>query len=100
MAAKLTAQADLPAGAREAGIEIPLSALFSPPDDPEKKTHVWIVDPEALQVELREVEVNRLTPRGARVRGLEAGDRVVTVGVHYLREGQQVTLAEESGLQP
>jgi RND family efflux transporter MFP subunit len=93
MAGKLTAQADLPTGA-QGGIEIPLAALFSPPDDPEKRSFVWIVDPQGSTVARREVSVQRMTPRGALVAGLEAGQRVVTVGVHHLREGQQVSLLD------
>jgi RND family efflux transporter MFP subunit len=94
MAGKVTARADLPPEAREVGIEIPLAALFAPPDDPEKRSYVWIVDPGALQVSRREVAVGQLTPWGARVRGLEPGERVVTVGVHHLREGQRVSLLD------
>jgi RND family efflux transporter MFP subunit len=94
MAGKLTARADLPPEARETGVEIPLAALFAPPEDPEKRSYVWIVDPDALQVSRREVGVQQLTPWGARVRGLEPGERVVTVGVHHLREGQRVSLPE------
>jgi RND family efflux transporter MFP subunit len=100
MAGKVTARADLPADARQAGIEIPLTALFSPPDDPEKRSYVWIVDPDTLQVHRREVSVQHLTARGARVRGLEPGERVVTVGVHHLREGRRVSLSDSSGFRP
>jgi RND family efflux transporter MFP subunit len=94
MAGKLTAKADLPADAQRAGIEIPLSALFSPPDDSEKRSFVWIVDLGGLTVGLREVSIVLMTARGARVNGLEPGERVVTVGVHHLREGQQVSLLD------
>jgi RND family efflux transporter MFP subunit len=94
MAGKAMARADLPEDAAAAGIEVPLSALFAPPDDPEKRSYVWIVDPDALQVSRREVALQQLTPWGARVRGLEPGERVVTVGVHHLREGQRVSLLD------
>ena len=94
MAGTATGRADLPPEAREVGIEIPLPALFAPADDPEKRSYVWIVDPDALQVSRREVTVQQLTARGARVRGLDPGERVVTVGVHHLREGQQVSLLD------
>jgi multidrug efflux pump subunit AcrA (membrane-fusion protein) len=65
MAGKLTARADLPADAQSAGIEIPLSALFSPTDDPEKRSFVWIVDPQSSTVSLREVTIQRMAARGA-----------------------------------
>lgn len=94
MAGKVSSRADLPPEALEVGIEVPLPALFAPADDPEKRSYVWIVDPDALQVNRREVTVQQLTARGARVQGLEPGERVVTVGVHHLREGQQVSLLD------
>jgi RND family efflux transporter MFP subunit len=94
MAGKLTARADLPPDAAAAGIEVPLSSVFTPPDDPEMQSYVWIVDPDALQVSRRPVTVQQLTPWGARVQGLQPGERVVTVGVHHLREGQTVTLLD------
>jgi RND family efflux transporter MFP subunit len=94
MAGRLTARADLPPDAAEAGIEIPLAALFVIPNDPEKKSSVWIVDAAAGSVSRREIDVQQLTSRGARVRGLEPGERIVTVGVHHLREGQQVRLLD------
>jgi len=76
------------------GIEIPLSALFAPADDPEKRSYVWIVDPGALQVSRREVAMQQLTRWGVRVGGLKPGERVVTVGVHHLREGQRISLLD------
>jgi RND family efflux transporter MFP subunit len=94
MAGRVTARATLPPDAAEVGIEIPLSALFSPPDDPNKASAVWIVDEENLVVRLRNVELRGLTTRGARVRGIEPLERVVTVGVHHLRDGQPVRIAD------
>lgn len=92
MAGRATARADRPVDAKEAGIEIPLSALFAPPGDPEKQSSVWIVDEAAATVGRRDVAVQQLTAWGARVQGLEPGERVVTVGVHHLSEGQKVRL--------
>jgi RND family efflux transporter MFP subunit len=94
MAGRVTGRADLPLDAQEAGIEIPLSALFAPPDDPEKQPSVWIVDEASGVVSKRGIAVQQLTPFGARVRGLEPGERIVTVGVHHLREGQKVRLLD------
>jgi RND family efflux transporter MFP subunit len=94
MAGKAKARADLPPAAQKIGIEIPLSALFAPADDPEKRSYVWIVDPGALQVSRREVAMQQLTRWGARVGGLKPGERVVTVGVHHLREGQRISLLD------
>jgi RND family efflux transporter MFP subunit len=92
MAGQVSARADLPTDA--AGIEIPLSALFALPDDPEKKTSVWVVNEAGSSVSRRDLEVQRLTARGARVRGLEPGERIVTVGVHHLTDGQSVRLLD------
>jgi RND family efflux transporter MFP subunit len=94
MAGKVTGSADVSPESAAAGIEIPLSSLFTPPDEPEKQSFVWIVDPDALQVTRRPVTVQHLTSWGARVLGLQPGERVVTVGVHHLREGQTVTLLD------
>ena len=94
MAGTATARADLPPDSQRTGIAIPLSALFTPADDQEKRSYVWIVDPSALQVSRREVAVQQLTPWGTRVGGLEPGERIVTVGVHHLREGQRVSLLD------
>jgi len=94
MAGRVTGRADLPPDAAEVGIEIPLSALFAPPDDPEKQSSVWVVDEAGTTVNRREVEVRELTTRGARVGGLQPGERLVTVGVHHLQEGQQVRLLD------
>ena len=97
MAGRATARAELPPEAAGAGVEIPLSALFSPPDDPSKGSYVWVVEPGTQVVRRRAVEVEQLTPEGARVSGLRPGEHVVTVGVHHLREGQAVVLNARVG---
>ena len=52
---------------------------------------VWIVDETASVVTRRRVEDLRITQQGTtQVRGIEPGERVVTKGVHRLREGQEV----------
>lgn len=71
------------------GFEIPASALTRSEGQPA----VWIVDPAAQTVALRQIEVARFDPAGAIVSsGLATGDIVVTAGVQALRPGQKVRL--------
>ena len=74
------------------GIELPATALTTIDNQPA----VWVVDPASLQVSLRPVELQRQDSSSIVVaRGLEGGERVVTAGVHALRPGQKVRLAED-----
>jgi RND family efflux transporter MFP subunit len=74
-------------------IEIPAAALF----DQDGKQHVWIVNPAAKTVSLREVQISSRDGKGAIVTaGLQPGDRVVTAGVHSLAPGQSVKIPEET----
>ncbi len=71
------------------GISIPASALTSTDDKPA----VWVVDPQNLTVELRNVEVERFDPATAVIAGgLNGGEIVVTAGVQALHPGQKVRL--------
>ena len=77
--------------ASASGIEVPASALIRA----DGKVAVWVVDPKALTVSARTIEVQAQDPEKVRVRsGLNAGDLVVTAGVHALRPGQKVRLLE------
>jgi RND family efflux transporter MFP subunit len=70
-------------------IEIPSSALTEFNGHPA----VWIVDPKALTVDIRNVDVLRFDPATVTVsQGLDVGDVVVTAGVQALRPGQKVRL--------
>ena len=70
-------------------IEIPSSALTEFNGHPA----VWIVDPAAQTVEIRNVDVLRFDPATVTVsQGLGVGDVVVTAGVQALRPGQKVRL--------
>ncbi|TWI57364.1 RND family efflux transporter MFP subunit [Pseudomonas duriflava] len=69
--------------------ELPSSALF----ERDGKSQVWIIDPASQTVSLREVQV--LARGEGRVtigEGLQAGERVVTAGVHSLTPGQNVKM--------
>jgi membrane fusion protein, multidrug efflux system len=75
------------------GIELPATALTMA----ENKPAVWVVDRTTQLVSLRPVELQRQDSSSIVViRGLEGGEVVVTAGVHSLRPGQKVRLAEEN----
>ena len=77
--------------ATASGIEVPASALIRA----DGKAAVWVVDPQALTVSTRTIEVQAQDPAKVQVRsGLKAGDLVVTAGVHALRPGQKVRVLE------
>lgn len=58
---------------------------------------VWIVAPDGKSVLRRPVTVAERNPdRVTITEGLAAGDRVVTAGVHSLREGQAVRLTDKT----
>ncbi|MFG1280516.1 efflux RND transporter periplasmic adaptor subunit [Xanthobacter autotrophicus] len=70
-------------------IEIPASALTRFNDKPA----VWVVDPKAQTVSLRNVEVLRFSPATVSVaEGLKPSEIVVTAGVQALHPGQKVRL--------
>jgi RND family efflux transporter MFP subunit len=70
-------------------IELPLSALL----EADGKTKVWVVDPQAMTVATHDVQVSGKASGSFTVAsGLEPGARVVTAGVHSLKEGQKVRI--------
>lgn len=72
-------------------VELPLSALL----EQDGKDKVWVIDPQASTVSLRDIGVGAKTAQTFTVaEGLEAGQRVVTAGVHSLAEGQKVKITE------
>ncbi len=74
-------------------ISVPATALTKA----EGEAAVWVVDPADNTVSLRNVEVLRHSPDAVVIaKGLEAGDVVVTAGVHALHPGQAVRLLVES----
>ncbi|TVU91924.1 efflux RND transporter periplasmic adaptor subunit [Vreelandella titanicae] len=76
-------------------LQVPIGALF----DPGKGPGVWLIEGliegETPRVTWQAVQVTGLSDETASVVGdLEAGDRVVALGVHLLHEGEQVQLDE------
>ncbi|MDJ0851915.1 MAG: efflux RND transporter periplasmic adaptor subunit [Myxococcota bacterium] len=94
MAGRASGAARLPADLEQSGVEVPVAAVFTPPDGDGQSSFVWVVEEPALTVKRRQVETLRTSALGVRVQGLEPGERIAIAGVHYLREGQQVRLYE------
>jgi RND family efflux transporter MFP subunit len=73
-------------------VDLPATALL----EKDGKTQVWIVDPASSKVALRDVTLLGRDQGSIAVRsGIAAGERVVTVGVHSLKEGELVKLAAD-----
>jgi len=73
----------------EAAIRLPLSALL----EAEGKTRVWVVDAASQTVALKDIEIGAKDATSFAVKsGLDAGARVVTAGVHSLKNGQKVRI--------
>jgi RND family efflux transporter MFP subunit len=72
-------------------LRIPSSAVLSK----EGQNFVWVVDPGTSTVSLHKIEVSK-DGQGFRVTaGLAAGARVVTAGIHSLKQGQNVRIEQE-----
>ena len=72
-------------------LRIPASAVLSKDD----QSFVWVVDPGTGTVSLQKVEVSK-DGQGFRVTdGLAAGVRVVTAGIHSLKQSQKVRIEQE-----
>ena len=96
MAGSAKVHSMLPVDAREAGIEIPATAVFTK-DDP-SKSYVWVIDTQTNTLSSREVDPGRLTVKGVLIRsGLAVGDWVVIKGVNSVAEGQEVRVLDMSG---
>lgn len=81
---------ELRPSATQAELQVPIGALF----DPGKGPGVWMLDGKSNRVTWRPVKVRGLDDDAARIAGeLRAGDRIVALGAHLLREGDQVRIA-------
>jgi RND family efflux transporter MFP subunit len=75
------------------GLQVPIGSLFDAGMGP----GVWVIDGEPAKVHWRPVVVERLDDDGARIAGqLEQGNRIVALGAHLLREGEQVRVAGQA----
>jgi RND family efflux transporter MFP subunit len=73
-------------------IQVPLGAVL----DDGGKTGVWAFDSGTSTVRFRPVKLVRITGETAVISGLSAGDPVVSLGAHLLREGARVRTSSES----
>ncbi|HWH40065.1 MAG TPA: efflux RND transporter periplasmic adaptor subunit [Usitatibacter sp.] len=82
-----TISIQLPDGQLNPALQVPIGAIF----DSGKGPGVWLLEGETPRVTWRAVQVTRLSDEAASVVGnIKAGDRVVALGAHLLREGEQV----------
>lgn len=84
----MTAEVTMYSQAQNGNLTVPASAVFH------KKTsdYVWIYNPSSKIVKKRKIEIADIKSKGkvAVVSGLSGGEQVVTAGVHYLVDGQEV----------
>ncbi|HGM5580190.1 TPA: efflux RND transporter periplasmic adaptor subunit [Pseudomonas putida] len=74
-------------------LQVPIAALY----DPGNGSGVWVVTGEPAKLAWRPVRVVNLSDDAARVVGsLEAGEQVVALGAHLLRDGEEVRLARRA----
>lgn len=92
-------RAEPPEGETESGedLVVPPRAVFTDETaQAGQQSYVWVVEEDGGKVVRRAVTTGELTPVGVAVtEGLQTGEWVVTAGVHSLREGQQVRIAQE-----
>lgn len=80
------------------GVAIPLSAVYTPQNQPDH-TAVWLIDEQVATVKAVPVRLSEAQP-GERiaVEGVSAGQLLVSAGVQRLAEGQAVRLPEQNAL--
>ena len=83
-------------GDEEVSVNLPHAAVVA---DTDKESTVWLVDETSMTVSPRKVELGLITDKSIAVIGLYPGERVVTAGAAFLRDGMKVTLLE-TGEQP
>jgi RND family efflux transporter MFP subunit len=76
-----------------AEFQVPLGAVL----DDGAKTGVWVLDGATFTVHFRPVTLVRMTGETAVISGLNAGDRVVSLGAQLLKEGGHVRTTSDNG---
>ncbi|ATE78254.1 efflux RND transporter periplasmic adaptor subunit [Pseudomonas frederiksbergensis] len=72
-------------------LQVPIAAVY----DPGKGAGVWVIAGEPAKVSWRPVQVLGLSDDAARVAGdLKVGERIVGLGAHLLRDGEEVRLSQ------
>lgn len=77
-------------------VTLPISAVVA---NNEKQASVWLVNEDTMTVSQKSVTPGLIIGDSMQVTGLNAGERVVTAGAAFLREGMKVSLLE-TGEQP
>ncbi len=71
---------------------VPATALFADREGGNSQ-YVWIINEADMSISRRAVQVGSLRGQNVEViEGVSSGERIVTAGVHYLEEGQKVSL--------
>lgn len=79
--------------ATQGGFSVPIASL----SDAGKGPGVWVIQGEPAKVSWRPVKVQRLGDDSAHIAGqLKQGDRIVALGTHLLREGEQIRVAGQA----
>ncbi|OHX12774.1 efflux RND transporter periplasmic adaptor subunit [Chromobacterium sphagni] len=85
----MTANVRIPGHAVGQALSLPLTAVL----DLQGKHYVWLIDPRSLRVSRKPVSVGTVDNDSIAIAdGVRPGDKVVTAGVHLLREQQRVKL--------
>lgn len=80
-----------PGSALASNLHVPASAVLAQ----DGANFVWVVDQPADTVSLHKVDL-AVEPAGARIiAGLDSGARIVTAGVHSLKQGQKVRIEQD-----
>jgi len=88
MTAKVTGKRSTGTGGSENGFFVPVNAVFA---DEEGREFVWVVDPDSMTVEKRQVSVGGVSGSSISVLdGLESGEKIVSAGVNYLQVGMKI----------
>jgi len=77
-------------------VALPLSAVVA---NSKKQAVVWVVDKKTMTVHPEKVTTDFFAGNKIRVSGLKPGERIVTAGAAFLRDGMKVTLLK-TGEQP
>lgn len=70
-------------------LKLPLSAIL----DSQDKHYVWVIDAKSNKVGRKAVSIGSIDDQYATITGgINGGERIVSAGVHLLRDGQRVSL--------
>jgi membrane fusion protein, multidrug efflux system len=87
-----TITARLNEGHHSSVLRVPASAVLKRGAE----SFVWVIDPSTNTVSLRAVDLSEEEGRIRVTGGLSSGARIVTAGIHSLKQGQQVRIEQEA----